>query len=352
MSYPRPPAGSISSTASNVAAWCRKTFFGSKEHQTDEVEPLKGVTLSETEADVGVVEECPICTTALKSKLCAAVPCNHEACERCWSSWQKQGHKTCMICALPIKSIHHPSNARLSKNKGSYFAKAADEALEDALRAMLRIKNELLEIVEKVDETQSHLSFLLQNAQLGVFDSDSATSIVQVEVSTTHEQLDRLLRTAALLPEVDKTVQLLNRAIRELEAVALAYGDLGDWSRSTLINFADVLILDPKSKRTALSLQWKAVTDLFSDLLTARLNVVQAMAMVMPMEGMTLLTMLERARTGIVSGLPPINEKVQHFEYDARRFMDTVHTANLKYPLHAELLLSGPTAESAKATGE
>ena len=145
----RPTSGSISTAASGLASWCRKTLFGSKEHE-EEAEPLKGVTLVETEGDVGTVEECPICTTISKNKLCAAVPCKHEACERCWHTWQKQsGHKTCMICAQPIKSVAYTASARLSKNKGSHFAKAADEALEDALRSMLRVKNELLEIVEK-----------------------------------------------------------------------------------------------------------------------------------------------------------------------------------------------------------
>jgi hypothetical protein len=54
-----------------------------------------------------------------------------------------------MICAQTIRSIDLPKTQRLSKNKGSHFAQAADEALEDALRSMLRIKNDLLDIVEK-----------------------------------------------------------------------------------------------------------------------------------------------------------------------------------------------------------
>jgi hypothetical protein len=186
-----------------------------------------------------------------------------------------------------------------------------------------------------VDETQEHLAFLLQNAQAGVFDSDSATSIVQVEVATTRDQLEKFLATTALLPEVDKCVQVLNRALRSLDSIASkSYPELSSWSRSTLISFADVLLPSEKEKRTALSLQWKTVTDLFSDLLSTRMNVVHAMAMVMPMEGFMLLGMLERAKGAVIHGVSPISEKVQHFEYDARRFIETVHTMNAKYPIH------------------
>ena len=155
----RVSASSASSTASSWANWCRKTFLGLKDPSVgvaEETEPLRALVLSsEGEVDEKKVEECPICTTATKSKLCAAVPCKHEACERCWLAWQKQqsGTKSCMICAQPIRSIsfHHSGAAfaRMSKNKGSHFAQTADEALEDALRAMLRLKNELFEIVEK-----------------------------------------------------------------------------------------------------------------------------------------------------------------------------------------------------------
>jgi hypothetical protein len=137
----------------------------------------------------------------------------------------------------------------------------------------------------------------------------------------------------------------LNRAMRELESVARSYGDLSEWSRSTLINFADVLLPSVREKRSALALQWKAVTDLFSDLLTSKLNVVQAMAMVMPMEGFALLAMLDRAKGQIVSGLPPINEKVLGFEYDARRFIERVHAAEAQFPSHAVLA----SMESSKA---
>ena len=144
----RPSSASVSSAAAGWAQWCKKTLFGSKE-QGEESEPLRTVTLSENEAEVGVIEECPICTTTSKNKLCGAVPCKHEACERCWATWQRQSHKTCMICAQPITSVNYPGSSRLPKNKGSQFAKAADEALEDALRAMLRIKNDLFEIGQK-----------------------------------------------------------------------------------------------------------------------------------------------------------------------------------------------------------
>jgi len=158
---------SVSSTASGWANWCRKTFLGVKDPVGgggggtgggEETEPLRALALSsEAEVDETQVEECPICTTATKSKLCSAVPCKHEACERCWLAWQRQqasGKKTCMICAQPVRSINfHPhsgaTSARTSRNKGSHFTRVADEALEDALRAMLRMKNELIEIVEK-----------------------------------------------------------------------------------------------------------------------------------------------------------------------------------------------------------
>ena len=182
-------------------------------------------------------------------------------------------------------------------------------------------------------ETQTHLSFLLQNAQAGLFDSDAATSIVQVEIATTRDQLDRLLKTIALLPDADRCVQVLNRTMRDLETVAKSYVDLGDWSRSTLISFADVLRPASKDQQTALALQWKGVTDLFSELLTSRLHVVQAMAMVMPSEGFALLSLLERVRTTSASGVPPITERVQSFETDAAKFLLEVERLTNEFPL-------------------
>jgi hypothetical protein len=167
---------SVSSTATSLANWCRKTLFGtspSKDggvnsgHRSgeEESEPLQGgkhnhhrqnqqlhrVSLTnEGDTEDSLVEECPICTSISKGKLCAAVPCKHEACERCWLTWQKQQQsKTCMICAQAITSVNFSSNNRFSKHKGSHFAKTADEALEEALRATLRVKNELLEIIDK-----------------------------------------------------------------------------------------------------------------------------------------------------------------------------------------------------------
>ena len=154
---------------------------------------------------------------------------------------------------------------------------------------------------------------------------------------------------------MDKAVSVLNRSIKDIDAVARSYNDLSDWSRSTLISFAEVLTPGPKEKKTALALQWKTVTDLFSDLLTTRLNVVQAMAMVMPMEGLSLLSMLDRAKNAIVAGLPPINEKVQAFEYDAKRFIDKVQQATAHHApleqLAAMSLATGASASVVKKSG-
>jgi hypothetical protein len=183
-----------------------------------------------------------------------------------------------------------------------------------------------------VDETHAHLSFLLQNAQAGLFDSDSATSIVQVEVVTTHDQLERLLRTTTLLTELDKAVQHLNRSMKDLDVVTKSYPELNQWSRSTLLSFAEVLTPTSKDRRSALSLQWKSTDELYKDLLTSRLSVVQAMAMVMPMEGFNLLGMLERARHTISSLTPSINEKVELFEAEATRFITRIEALNIQYP--------------------
>jgi len=340
-------SGSVSATASSWASWCRKTFLGQRDSADEESEPLNALTLSsETEADQTQIEECPICTTAIKGKLCAAVPCKHEACERCWQAWQKQSHNTCMICAQPIASVNYPPQSRMSKNKGSHFAKHADDALEDALRSMLRVKNELTDIQSKMEEIQEHLGFLLQDAQAGVFDADAATSIVQVEVITTKEQLEKLLKTTQLLPDVSRSVTTLNRAMRDLDTVANSFADLSDWSKSTLIAFVDVISPISKEKRTALALQWKSVTELFSDLLTSKANIVQAMAMIMPMEGFSILGLLERCKSAVTTAVPPINEKVRTFEAEASKFMERMRTLMAQYPFTpaAEVNKDGSTS--------
>ena len=203
-----------------------------------------------------------------------------------------------------------------------------------------------------MDETQSHLSFLLQNAQAGVFDSDSATSIVQGEISTTRDQLENLQKTTTHFSDVEKALVKLNRSLKEVDMVANSFAELSDWSRTTLLTFTDVITPGHKERRSALALQWKTVTDQYSDLLTNKLSVVQAMAMVMPMEGLGLITMLERSKSSIVAGLPGINEKVQAFEYDARRFVEKVHVAATQQPSpetqFAGMAISPKTSSSEK----
>jgi len=332
--------GSVSSvsSASGWLSWCKKNVFGMKEGNNgssfEETEPLRTLVLME-ESEEFDVEECPICNTVSMAKLCSAIPCKHEACERCWLAWQRQHNvKTCMICALPIKHITVPSGgSNHAKSKGSDFVKAADEALEDALRPILRIKNELLDIVEKVEETQNHLAFLLQNAQAGVFDSDSATSIVQVEVATTHEQLEKLVETTAVLSEVDKALQLLNKCMRDLESLAKkSFADMNEWSRETIREFVHVITPTTRDNRTALALQWQCVVNLLDQLMHSKLNVVQAMAMVMPMEGFSLLSSLERAKVAVSSGMPLITDMVRIFESEAHLLIKNVN----EWPQHAD----------------
>lgn len=317
--------------ASSFAAWCKKTFFGSKDPPisqgllVEETEPLR--TYSEDpENTLAEPEECPICTTSTKNKLCPSIPCQHLACERCWVTWQKeQGGKTCMICAQPIQYVNYNTAKGENRTRGS-LVQVVDEALEDALRWILRIKNELLDIVDKVDETQAHISYLLESAQHGVFDGDSAVPIVQVEIATTFEQLEKLIKNANQLPQLKNSVIHLNKVTLELDHSLNSTDKITDWSRSTLITFAEILQPTSKEKKTALYFQWKSCSDLFNDLLHSRLHIVHGMAMVMPSEGFVLLGHLERIKATVGTNVPVISEKVNVFESEAESLLNKIYS--------------------------
>ena len=209
----------------------------------------------------------------------------------------------------------------------------------------------ILTLFFAVDETQSHLSVLLQSAQAGMFDSDSATSVVQVEISTTRDQLDRLLHASQMLPDADRTMSALLRSMKDLDVVVRSYGSLSDWSRSSILSIIEVLTPAAKETRTALALQWKAVTDLLRELFTSKLGVVHGMAMIMPMEGLALLALMERSKHAIMNGIPSISEKVQSFETEAKRLIDRVHVAAEQHPTQQELIeaaLSSTTLSDVK----
>lgn len=214
-----------------------------------------------------------------------------------------------MICALPCERVV----IRAGRITQSGVLQATDAALEEAVRAVLRVKDDLDKIEEELNQVQAHLGLLLQSAHAGDFDSDSATSIVQVEMLTTHEQIEQLFKVSAALTDVERAVDRALHLLKQLMGFFLAEPSVAKslWSSVAVQELIESLESKPLASR------WNATAETFRMLLQERLDIVRAMASIMPTEGFRLAAFLERIKSTLNRLLPSVRRKIEAFEVEA-----------------------------------
>ncbi|KAH9258319.1 hypothetical protein BASA81_003368 [Batrachochytrium salamandrivorans] len=343
-----PSSGSMSASPPLIG-WLRRSFFGSSlpasvslAHATGHVEE------EEEEEEYAESTECPICTTESKMQLSFSLPCRHYACDRCWLSWTKQqqhGSKDkqtamhCLICNQTITSIKYvktkiqPSLGS-SSGSGALALKRADDLFEDTLRLVLGVKNDLDEVKNKLQSTETHLGFLHEAAQLGELDQDALVSIVQVEMVLIKEQLSSLLRIAseqiALLPEsLSKLNQSMHELLREVHSIMRSdsvdtVNNRHSSIRLGVEHFASMLETEhTASRHTTLKVQWDQVFTLLAGLLDSA--VVNVILFMVPSEANSLLKLMDKTKQKLSAHLPAITANGTEFEQLAVRYVDRVH---------------------------
>lgn len=342
-------AGSLSSSPP-LLGWLRRSFFGSA---SPAASPLAATTAAaghlgedDEEEEYAESTECPICTTESKMQLSFSLPCKHYACDRCWLSWTKQQSSKqtamhCLICNQAITGVKYvktkiqPSPGSASSTgstTGGLALKRADDLFEDTLRLVLGVKNDLDEVKDKLQSTETHLGFLHEAAQLGELDQDALVSIVQVEMVLIKEQLASLLRIAseqiALLPEsLHKLNQSMRELLKEVHSIMATTQTPPTRHHSIRLgveHFASMLETEHSASRhTTLKVQWDQVFTLLAGLLdSAVLNVIIFMV---PSEASSLVKLMDKTKQKLSAHLPAITANGAEFEQLAVRYVDRVH---------------------------
>jgi len=204
-----------------------------------------------------------------------------------------------MICSQPIQPFMIATTLRDTRRASQTEDDATckllrdcawnmDQRHDDALRAVLRIKQSLAAISDSLAQIREHLMFLYEDAQSGMLDGDAASSIVQVEYQTVREQVDALMGMHA---DWSALTSCLSAALTVLgECKSALAGDLNGESgspsaptlRALRVMHTSLKALAPQDKQPcALAAQWVTVGKALEVILDQHLpDIVRIMSLV------------------------------------------------------------------------